>query len=111
MIGGLFMPDGSVQGVCWSISSLLGLGMLPILFINSDLIPFSSCRDQSTHQRMPTRLLELVHKYPFTNGLSPPTTDLQLLPYPQFTTAVYPALLVRVQYEVTSPERIPKKKI
>jgi len=60
---------------------------------------------------MPTRLLELVHNYPFTHGLSPPTTDFQLLPYPQFTTAIYPALFVRVQYEVTSQERIPKKKI
>jgi len=72
---------------------------------------FPTCRNESTDQRMPTRLLELVHKYPFTHGLSPPTTDLQLLPYPQFTTAIHPALFVRVQYEVTSQDRIPKTKI
>ena len=60
---------------------------------------------------MPTRLLDLVRKYPYTHGLSSPTTDLQLIPYPQFATALHPALFVRIQYEVTSQERIPKTKI
>jgi hypothetical protein len=37
--------------------------------------------------------------------------DLQLLPYPQFTTAFRPALFVRVQYEVPSQRHIPKTRI
>jgi hypothetical protein len=45
-------------------------------------------------QRLPTRLLELVHKYSFTHRFSPPTMDIQLLPYPQVTTALHPVLFV-----------------
>jgi len=60
---------------------------------------------------MPTRLLELVRNYLCTQGLSPPTTDLQLLPYPRFTTPLHSALFVRVQYEVASEGHIPKTKV
>ena len=59
---------------------------------------------------MPVRLLELVRKYPYTHGLSSPTTDLQLLPRPQQTTIVHDALLVRVGYEVSSQNQVPTSK-
>src|SRR6266545_2659024 len=60
---------------------------------------------------MPVRLLELVHKYPYTHGLSSPTTDLQLLPRPHLTATLHDALLVRVGYEVSSQNLVPTSKI
>ncbi|KAF8883895.1 hypothetical protein CPB84DRAFT_180078 [Gymnopilus junonius] len=60
-------------------------------------------RDESTDQRMPVRLLELVRKYPYTQGLSSPHTDLQLLPPSRFTTQHHDALFVRVEIELPSP--------
>ena len=60
---------------------------------------------------MPVRLLELVRKYPYTHGLSSPTTDLQLLPRPQQTTTLHDALLVRVGYEVSSENQLPTSKL
>ncbi|KAJ3516879.1 hypothetical protein NLJ89_g858 [Agrocybe chaxingu] len=71
----------------------------------------SRIRDESTDQRMPIRLLELVRKYPYTQGLSPPTTDLQLLPRPRFTTSVHDALFVRIEIELASFRRKPKSRI
>ncbi|CAA7263951.1 unnamed protein product [Cyclocybe aegerita] len=68
-------------------------------------------RDESTDQRMPIRLLELVRKYPYTQGLSPPTTDLQLLPRPRFTTSIHDALFVRIEIELASFKRKPKTKV
>ncbi|KAF8153759.1 hypothetical protein B0H34DRAFT_816919, partial [Crassisporium funariophilum] len=68
-------------------------------------------REESTDQRMPTRLLELVRKYPYTKGLSSPTTDLQLLPRPRFTTPLYDAFFVRVEIELPSIKRKPKYKV
>ena len=64
------------------------------IIINSDLgfIP-NMIRD---------RLLELVHKHPFTQAslLSPPTTaSNSFSTHPHFTTALHSALLVRVQDE------------
>ncbi|KAF9526239.1 hypothetical protein CPB83DRAFT_896385 [Crepidotus variabilis] len=63
-------------------------------------------RDESTDRRMPTRLLELVRKYPYTQGLSPPSTDRHitsgLFQRPQFTTSSHDALYVRIAYELPS---------
>jgi len=60
---------------------------------------------------MPTRLLELVRKYPYTQGLSSPTTDLRLLPRSHFTTSLYDALFVRIEFEYPTESRKPKSKI
>jgi hypothetical protein len=60
---------------------------------------------------MPIRLLELVRKYPYTQGLSSPTTDLQLLPRPRLTTSLYDALFVRIEFEYPTESRKPKLKI
>ena len=68
------------------------------------------CSDESSDIRMPTRLLELVRKYPYTQGLSSPTTDLQLLPRPRLTTPLHDALFVRVDVEITSWKRRPTAK-
>src|SRR6266540_6195349 len=98
MTGGLSMPNGNVQDAFWNISSLLELGMYSYYSSTQIWLSFPTCRDQSTDQgmptRMPTRLLELVRNYLCTQGLSPPTTDLQLLPYPRFTTPLHSALFV-----------------
>ncbi|KAF8963282.1 hypothetical protein BDZ97DRAFT_1732200, partial [Flammula alnicola] len=68
-------------------------------------------RDESGDQRMPVRLLELVRQYPYTQGLSSPTTDLQLLPRPRFTTPLYDALFVRIEMEFPNERRKPKFKM
>ncbi|KDR78009.1 hypothetical protein GALMADRAFT_138167 [Galerina marginata CBS 339.88] len=68
-------------------------------------------RDESTDRRMPVRLLDLVRKYPYTHGLSSPTTDLQLLPAPRFTTQHHDALFVRIEIELPAERRKPKSKI
>ncbi|KAF9556204.1 hypothetical protein CPC08DRAFT_104563 [Agrocybe pediades] len=68
-------------------------------------------RDESADHRMPVRLLELVRKYPYTQGLSSPTTDLQLLPPSRFATQHHDALFVRIEVELPSGKRKPKSKI
>jgi hypothetical protein len=60
---------------------------------------------------MPVRLLELVRKYPYTQGLSSPTTDLQLLPRPRFSTPTYEALFVRIEIEFPKASLKPKSKM
>ncbi|PPQ91621.1 hypothetical protein CVT25_012802 [Psilocybe cyanescens] len=71
----------------------------------------SRIRDESTDHRMPVRLLELVRRYPYTQGLSSPTTDLQFLSPPHFTTRCYDALYVRIEVELSSERRKPKLKV
>ncbi|KAF4623663.1 hypothetical protein D9613_002322 [Agrocybe pediades] len=68
-------------------------------------------RDESADHRMPVRLLELVRKYPYTQGLSSPTTDLQLLPPSRFATQHHDVLFVRIEVELPSGKRKPKSKI
>ena len=60
---------------------------------------------------MPIRLLELIHKYPYNEGLSSPTTDLSLLPRPPFTTRLYDALFVRIEIELPYGKRKPSSKL
>ena len=60
---------------------------------------------------MPIRLLELIHKYPYNQGLSSPTTDLSLLPPPPFTTQLYDALFVRIEIELPYGKRKPSSKL
>ena len=60
---------------------------------------------------MPIRLLELVHAYPYAKGLSPPITDLPLLPRPPFTTRLYDALFVRIETELPYGKRKPSSKM
>ena len=83
----------------------------PLLIFNFFVQVSDLYRDESTDQRMPIRLLELVRKYPYTQGLSSPTTDLQLLPRPRFTTSLYDALFVRIDFEYPTETRKPKLKI
>ncbi|KAF8809976.1 hypothetical protein BYT27DRAFT_7038537, partial [Phlegmacium glaucopus] len=71
----------------------------------------SRIRDESTDQRMPIRLLELVRKYPYTKGLSSPTTDLPLLPRPPFTTHSHDAFFVRIEIELPYGKRKPNSKL
>ena len=59
---------------------------------------------------MPVRLLELVRKYPYTKGLSSPTTDLPLLPRPPFTTRLHDALFVRIETELPYGKHKPVSK-
>ena len=59
---------------------------------------------------MPTRLLELVRKYPYTRGPSSPTTDLPLLPHPPFTTRLHDAFFVRIETELPYGKRKPSSK-
>ena len=68
-------------------------------------------RDQSSDQRMPVRLLELIHKYPYSQRLPSPTSDLSLLPRPQFTTRLYDALFVRIEIELPYGKRKPNSKL
>lgn len=68
-------------------------------------------RDESTDQRMPVRLLELVRKYPYTKGLSSPTTDLPLLPRPPFTTCSHDAFFVRIEIELPYGKSKPSSKL
>ncbi|EAU88356.2 hypothetical protein CC1G_05122 [Coprinopsis cinerea okayama7 len=70
----------------------------------------ASIRDQAAEQRIPIRLLELVHRYPYTTNHSP-TTDVRLLSRPQFTTQVYDALFVRVETELPTEIDRPKSKL
>ncbi|TFK26954.1 hypothetical protein FA15DRAFT_245889, partial [Coprinopsis marcescibilis] len=70
---------------------------------------FAYIRDEASANRMPKRLLELVKKYPYQDGPSP-TTDLKLLPRPQFTTRRYHALFVRVETELPSESLRPKSR-
>lgn len=60
---------------------------------------------------MPVRLLELVRKYPYTQGISSPTTDLRLLPRPRFSTPSYDALFVRIEIEFPKEGLRPKSRI
>ena len=60
---------------------------------------------------MPNRLLELIHKYPYNQGLPSPTTDLSLLPHPPFTTRLYDALFVRIEIELPYGKRKPSSKL
>ncbi|KAF5329545.1 hypothetical protein D9619_009366 [Psilocybe cf. subviscida] len=68
-------------------------------------------RDTNEDERMPIRLLELVRKYPYTQGLSSPTTDIQLLPRPRLSTPIYDALFVRIEIEFPPSARKPKSKM
>ena len=60
---------------------------------------------------MPIRLLELVRKYPYTKGLSAPTTDVSLLPRPPFTTRLHDAFFVRIETELPYSRRKPSSKL
>ncbi|KAF8808166.1 hypothetical protein BYT27DRAFT_7256676 [Phlegmacium glaucopus] len=67
----------------------------------------SRMREQRTEMNPPINacpsfLLELVRKYPYTKGLSSPTTDLPLLPRPpfSFTTRSHDAFFVRIEIEL-----------
>ena len=60
---------------------------------------------------MPIRLLELIHKYPYNQGLSSPTTDLSLLPHPPFTTCLHNALFIRIEIELPYGKRKPSSKL
>ncbi|KJA26534.1 hypothetical protein HYPSUDRAFT_84425 [Hypholoma sublateritium FD-334 SS-4] len=68
-------------------------------------------RDENTDLRMPVRLLELVRKYPYTKGISSPTTDLRLLPRPRFSTPSYDALFVRIEIEFPKEGLKPKSRM
>jgi hypothetical protein len=57
------------------------------------------CRDEGTHLRMPTRLLELVQSYPYSKSAQ---SD-EFLPRPRFSTRRYDALFVRIETEVSGP--------
>ena len=49
---------------------------------------------------MPTRLLELVHQYPYTKT-SVSSAEADLLPRPRFSTRQYDALFVRIETEIS----------
>ena len=68
-------------------------------------------RDQSADQRMPIRLLELIHNYPYNQHLPSPTTDLSLLPHPPFTTRLHDALFVRIEIELPYGKRKPGSRL
>ncbi|KAF6756240.1 hypothetical protein DFP72DRAFT_295790 [Ephemerocybe angulata] len=70
---------------------------------------FARIRDEAVNNRMPTRLVDLVRKYPY--GVVSPTDDQRLLPRPMFTTRVHDALLVRVETELLSEAARPKTRI
>ncbi|KAG6818974.1 hypothetical protein H0H93_016727, partial [Arthromyces matolae] len=57
----------------------------------------SRIRDDATVSRMPTRLLELVKRYPYSTD---PTADL--LARPRFSTVQYDALFVRIETELSA---------
>jgi hypothetical protein len=99
-------------GVCLNIYfwPVFGVFETPFSYFVSCFSDFIH-RDDSTDQRMPIRLLELVRKYPYTQGLSSPTTDLQLFPRPRFTTSLYNALFVRIEFEYPTESHKPKVKI
>lgn len=56
---------------------------------------------------MPTRLLELVHQYPYTKT-SPPSPETDLLPRPRFSTCQYDALFVRIETEISTSSDEPR---
>ncbi|PFH49283.1 hypothetical protein AMATHDRAFT_48836 [Amanita thiersii Skay4041] len=58
-------------------------------------------RYEAVKQRMPTRLMELVQKYPY--GTTSP--DDNLLPRPRFSTRQYEAVLVRLETTVACQKR------
>ena len=60
---------------------------------------------------MPIRLLELIHNYPYNQGLPSPTTDLSLLPRPPFTTRIHDALFVHIEIELPYGKRKPSSKL
>ncbi|KAF6746226.1 hypothetical protein DFP72DRAFT_923456 [Ephemerocybe angulata] len=70
---------------------------------------FARIRDEAVNNRMPTRLVDLVRKYPY--GVVSPTDDQRLLPRSMFTTRVHDALLVRVETELLSEAARPKTRI
>ena len=110
MIGDRFIPDGNTLAVCPNIYfGVFGVFETPFSYFVSRFSDFIH-RDDSTDQRIPIRLLELVRKYPYTQVLSSPTTDL-LLPRPRFTTSLYNALFVRIEFEYPTESHKPKVKI
>ncbi|KAH0579561.1 hypothetical protein H2248_002413 [Termitomyces sp. 'cryptogamus'] len=56
----------------------------------------SRIRDDATASRMPTRLLELVQRYPYQTD-----TNAELLARPRFSTIQYDALFVRIETELS----------
>ncbi|KAG5638831.1 hypothetical protein H0H81_009602 [Sphagnurus paluster] len=59
----------------------------------------SRIRDEAVRLRMPTRLLELVHQYPYNKN----TPDTDILPRPRFSTRQYDALFIRIETDL--PEK------
>lgn len=59
----------------------------------------SRIRDEAVRLRMPTRLLELVHQYPYNKN----TSDTDILPRPRFSTRQYDALFIRIETDL--PEK------
>ncbi|KAG6879579.1 hypothetical protein C0992_001193 [Termitomyces sp. T32_za158] len=57
----------------------------------------SRIRDDATESRMPTRLLELIQRYPYQTD---PNADL--LARPRFSTIQYDALFVRIETELSA---------
>ncbi|KAG6900189.1 hypothetical protein C0993_001705 [Termitomyces sp. T159_Od127] len=57
----------------------------------------SRIRDDATESRMPTRLLELIQRYPYRTD---PNADL--LARPRFSTVQYDALFVRIETELSA---------
>ncbi|TEB20968.1 hypothetical protein FA13DRAFT_1800496 [Coprinellus micaceus] len=72
---------------------------------------FTRIRDEAVEKRLPTRLVDLVRKYPFYRDNASPTTDLRLLPRSKLSTPIYDALLVRVETEVPTDSLRPKSRI
>ncbi|KAF8885654.1 hypothetical protein BD779DRAFT_1673610 [Infundibulicybe gibba] len=59
-----------------------------------------------TSHRMPTRLLELVHQYPYNRGNTTQTNE-GLLPRPRFSTRTHEALFVRIETELPNENKKP----
>ncbi|KAF4568505.1 hypothetical protein EYR40_010090 [Pleurotus pulmonarius] len=57
-------------------------------------------RDENRSLRMPTRLTELVERYPFSKT----PTDGDLLPRPRFSTRSFNSLFVRIETQTPTPE-------
>ena len=68
-------------------------------------------RDEAVENRVPTRLTDLVRRYPFYQDSNSPTTDLRLLPRSGFSTRVHHALLVRLDSELPNAKFRPKSKV
>ena len=64
-------------------------------------------RDEAVRSRMPTRLLELVHQYPYTKTATP-SPEADLLPRPRFSTRQYDALFVRIETEISPSSDEPR---